>query len=519
MGARFERSNAVASNLGGPHDQGVQRPAGQPHVWEPPGLAVDGIAVLDAQGLVVEINSDALRLLECDSSSVIGRDFWDLVPEEIADQYQQATEKALEESTRYTFVAHLKFRDRWFEYTFHRQPSGFLVSLRDDAANQKLQQMLRDSERYNQLIFEVNPNAMYIFEAESHRVLAANRAAVEFYGIPRQLFLTLRMGALFPDGEGISLLSALKPDKGQAHVSARPQLCKQKKGDGQVVLVELSFGRLCWREQQAVLVSLADFTDRHLADRALRRENAELGDQLARLQQELKTTSRDLSSFTYALSNDLQGPLHAVSGFAAVLADKYAAVLDQAGRHYINRILASSRQLGKLVSDLRMLVQLPKLSGDLEKIDLDGLVGVLLDDLRKRDPARRVTVEMDLGVTLWADRGLLTTALSCLLENAWKFTSRKTEGWIKVSLQPGQSSEEVLLQVSDNGSGFDADYADKLFTAFQRLHSSADFPGSGLGLAIVRRVAETHGGRAWAESSETGASFFMVFPQDPVHLP
>jgi len=155
-----------------------------------------------------------------------------------------------------------------------------------------------------------------------------------------------------------------------------------------------------------VLVSLADVTDRHLADRALRRENAEFEEEVARLQGELKATSRDLAAFTYALSNDLQGPLHAVNGFASMLAEKYSVVLDEAGRHYIDRIQASTRQLAKLVADLRILVQLPKLSGHPEKINLEGVSSVLIDDLHKRDPLRVVTVEMDLSVTLWADRGL-----------------------------------------------------------------------------------------------------------------
>lgn len=477
------------------------------------------MALLDQRGSVLEIDAEALRLLECDLPSATGSDFWDLVPEEIADQYQLATDKAMARAARHAFVAHHKFKDSWVEYTFRRQSNGYLVSLRDVASTQKLRQQLRESERYNQLIFEVNPNAMWIFDAESLRILSVNRAAVEFYEIPRQTFLTLRLGVLFPDGEGTSLLSSLKPEKGPGHAAPRPQICKQKKKDGQLVLVELACGRISWNGQQAVLVSLADVTDRHLADRALRRENAEFEEEVARLQCELKATSRDLAAFTYALSNDLQGPLHAVNGFASMLADKYSAVLDEAGRHYINRIQASTRQLAKLVADLRILVQLPKLSGHPEKIDLEGLSGVLIDDLHKRDPSRVVTVEMDLSMTLWADRGLLATALSCLLENAWKFTSRKAEGWIRLSLQPGANPDELVLQVSDNGTGFDPDYSDKLFTAFQRLHSAADFPGNGLGLAIVKRVAETHGGRVWAETSATGASFFMAFPQRPADFP
>ena len=110
--------------------------------------------------------------------------------------------------------------------------------------------------------------------------------------------------------------------------------------------------------------------------------------------------------------------------------------------------------------------------------------------------------------------GLLTTAMACLLDNAWKFTSKKTEAWIKVSLLPGKVSGEVVLEVADNGVGFDSVYAGKLFTAFQRLHSSAEFAGNGLGLAIVKRVAQVHGGAVWAQSpGQAGASFFMSLPQ------
>ena len=468
---------------------------------------------LDEGGKILEINTYALKLLECDLPSVTGRDFWELVPEDIADQYQFATDKVLASSAHHVFVAHHKFKDSWLEYTFRRGSNGYVVSLRDVATTQKLHQRLHESERYNQLIFEVNPNAMWIFDAESLQILAVNRAAVEFYGIPREIFLELHLGSLFPDGEGTSLLSALKPEKAAGRLLPTPQICKQKKMDGQLVLVELACGRIDWNEQQAVLVSLADITDRHLADRALRRENAELEEEVGRLKADLKTISRDLTAFTYALSNDLQGPLHAVNGFASMLADKYALVLDEAGRHYVNRIQASTRQLAKLVADLRILVQLPKLSGDLEKIDLEGLSAMLINDLRKHDPLRVVMVEQDIGATLWADKRLLATALSCLLENAWKFTARRAEGWIKISLQAGSQPDELVLQVSDNGSGFDPAYSEKLFSAFQRLHSAADFPGNGLGLAIVKRVAETHGGRVWAQTSATGASFFLAFPQ------
>ena len=93
-------------------------------------------------------------------------------------------------------------------------------------------------------------------------------------------------------------------------------------------------------------------------------------------------------------------------------------------------------------------------------------------------------------------------------------TAKKEQGWIKVGLMPGKTPEDAVLFVSDNGAGFDPAFPDKLFTAFQRLHSSADFPGGGLGLAIVKRVAQLHGGEVWGVTTDQGgASFFMSLPQ------
>jgi light-regulated signal transduction histidine kinase (bacteriophytochrome) len=182
--------------------------------------------------------------------------------------------------------------------------------------------------------------------------------------------------------------------------------------------------------------------------------------------------------------------------------------------HYVSRIQASTRQLARLVDDLRTLAQLSQLSGDLETVDLVPLCRSQIADLTKRDPDRVLALEMTATLPVVGDRRLLGMALACMLENAWKFTSKKTEAWIKVALLPGKLPDALVLVVSDNGAGFDAAYGEKLFSAFQRLHSSADFPGNGLGLAIVKGVAARHGGEVWAESAgQSGASFFMTLPQ------
>jgi PAS domain S-box-containing protein len=473
----------------------------------------DGVVVLDAAGQITHLNARAAAILHASLTGLKGQSFWEAVPEEVAEQHQEATRQALKSSDQHAFVFNDRFEDSWLEYCMRRHSTGYVVSIRDVAQIHTLKRLLDGNERYNQLVFETNPNVMWLFDSNTRRILAVNEAAVHFYGIARKQFLKLNAGTLFPDGEGAILMRTLENRDAGRHSHIDPQLCKQQKMDGTLVLVELAFGHVSWRGQHAVLASITDVSDRHLADRTLRRENIEMEQQLEAVKTELASSNRDMAAFTHALSNDLQAPLHATNGFAGMLADKYAAVLDGPGQHYLSRIQASTRQLARLVDDLRRLVQLPPVSMVLETVDLAPLCRHILADLRKKEPGRLVTVEMDAHLPLLCDPNLVCTALAALLENAWKFTGRKTEAWIKVEIKPGQVAHERVLRVTDNGAGFDPAYVNKLFTPFQRLHSSADFAGHGLGLGIVKRVALRHGGRVWAESTDSGASFFMGFPQ------
>ena len=481
-----------------------------PKSWSTLDLSQDGIVLLDSAGQITEMNAEARRILNCSTTGFSGLDFWEAVLQAVAELHQVNAVQAMERLERHSFVAHREFEDDWFEYTFRPYSAGYVVDLRDVTAVQSLQLLLAESESTNRLLFKANPNAMWVYDMATFHILDVNQAAVNFYGISKSNFLDLKLGALFPDGSGAALLSSISVADA-AKVAL--QICRQVKGDGTVILVELASSRILWHGQEATLVSLADVAERHISDRTLRRENTQLKKALSSQDDELKNARRDVNSFAYALSHDLQIPLHTASGFAALLAEKYGSDLDTKGRHYISRIQASTRKMAELVDDLRTLVQLPQLAGELEMLDVSVLSAAIIHDLQTRHPNRSATFDIQTGSWIYANRRMLLTALTCLLGNAWKFTAKKPDGWIKVAVIPAEMPGELVLQVSDNGVGFDAAYSDKLFMAFQRLHSSADYPGNGLGLVTVKRVAERHGGRVWAESTPTGASFFMALPQ------
>lgn len=473
-------------------------------------LATQGIILLDGSATIVAVNSRARALIHSPTtSSLAGLEFWETVPEPVAENHRSASEQALRDGSTHAFVMHHAFEDQWIEYSLKRHACGVVVNMRDVTEARQALLLLQNSEFCNQSLFDGNPQAMWLFDGDSRRLLSINKAAAAFYGMAQHAPAELTLETFFPDGEGASWLASLPTGDFQQQM----RLCMQRKMNGERVLVELACSTVQWAERPAVLVGVVDVGARHFADVQLQRLNASLEQRIGQCSTELQRSRHELHTFTQALSDDLKGPLHAVNGFATTLAERYSAILDEPGRHYLARIRASTRQLAKLVDDLRMLAHVPGAPMTAGPVDLVPVCRRLIDDWRRREPERRLVLEIAPALPVYGDKNLLVTAMACLMDNAWKFTAKKEQGWIRVALLPGTSPDHSVLVVADNGAGFDAAYADKLFTAFQRLHSSADFAGGGLGLAIVKRVAERHGGAVWATTADVGASFYLSLPQ------
>ena len=120
-------------------------------------------------------------------------------------------------------------------------------------------------------------------------------------------------------------------------------------------------------------------------------------------------------------------------------------------------------------------------------------------------------MQIDKTAPARCDPRLMRLVLENLFGNAWKFTRNASHP--KVEFGSTMAKDKTVYFVRDNGAGFDMQHENKLFTPFQRLHSSQDFSGSGIGLATVRRVINRHGGRIWAESDgKSGATFYFTIP-------
>jgi signal transduction histidine kinase len=142
-------------------------------------------------------------------------------------------------------------------------------------------------------------------------------------------------------------------------------------------------------------------------------------------------------------------------------------------------------------------------------VDPGPLVNEVIEELAPEAQGRQVEWSVAPLPALDADPSLLRIVLVNLLSNALKFTRGREPARIEV-FPAGGTLPAPVIAVRDNGAGFAAQDADRLFGVFQRLHSQADFEGSGVGLATVKRIVAKHGGRVWAEGEAgVGATFFF----------
>jgi len=226
---------------------------------------------------------------------------------------------------------------------------------------------------------------------------------------------------------------------------------------------------------------------------------------------ELRVLNDELGSFAYSVSHDLRAPLRTIDGFSQILLEDKGPALGEDGRQHLDRVRAAATRMGSLIDDMLLLSRITRDDMSPRSIDLTALARSVVDDLRAREPHRRVEFESNGALPARGDERLLRIALTNLLANSWKFTRSRDPAHVSFGGET-REGEEVFF-VRDDGVGFDMRYAQKLFGAFQRLHNVAEFEGTGIGLATVQRIVHRHGGRVWAESVvDKGTTFYFTLP-------
>jgi len=238
----------------------------------------------------------------------------------------------------------------------------------------------------------------------------------------------------------------------------------------------------------------------------IRHLNSELGQRVG----VLEVANKELEGFSYSASHVLRTPLRAIDGFCRVLLEEYSDKLDSEGKRLLGVVRSSAQEMADLIDGILGFLRLGREPMSLGPIDMSASVRATLDELEPKMRGRGLKIEIAPLPNAFGDAAMIRRVWTNLLDNAVKFTAPKADALVEIGARAG--GDETIYYVRDNGVGFDAQFAAKLFGVFNRLHGS-EFVGIGMGLAIVQRVVSRHGGRVWAEGEPNkGATFYFALP-------
>jgi PAS domain S-box-containing protein len=350
---------------------------------------------------------------------------------------------------------------------------------------------------------------IYMKRIDNGQYLLVNREWERLFGVTRDRVVNLTDRDVFPPSVAEQLRAN---DLGVALAGRTVQYEESAESDDELrTYVSVKFPVLdSGANPYAVCGISTDITDRKRAEEEVRRLNADLETRVWERTAELEASTKELDAFAYSVSHDLRAPLRSLHGFSDALLDDYSDVLDEEGLDYLRRIQRNVERMDQMIDDLLNLSRATRVELMREVVDLSGIARDIMAELVAASPERVVRTLIHNGLRAYGDPQLIRLALHNLLANAWKFTGKHADAVIEVG-RTVRDGEEVFF-VRDNGAGFDMQYKEKLFSAFQRLHPVAEFEGTGIGLATVARVVRRHGGRIFANAEVgIGATFYFSF--------
>ena len=479
-----------------------------------------GIGFWEGDGYITDVNNALLEMLGYTREEFLSRNIrWqEITPPEYypLDEQASAQTRAMGFCTPYE-KEYIRKDGRRFPILlggahfkgYNDKGSFFVLDISDRKC---LEDKLRSSEAKFRRLFDSNIVGI-IFPDLNGNILEANDAFLDMVGYKREDLIRgrVRWDTMTPPEYRPADERSLKELTTSGVCT--PFEKEFIRNDGSRVPVLLA-GALLEGSQQNSVSFVLDLTDRKQAESEIRQFNEHLEQRVKERTEQLEAANKELESFSYSVSHDLRAPLRHISGYVDLLQKRAVATLDETSLRYLNTITQTTKRAGTLIDNLLAFSRMGRTKMRYTTLNMDHLVREVQRDLELETNGRIIHWQVEKLPQVQGDPSMLRLVLSNLMENAVKYTAKRTKAEIEIGSTDNEG--EVVFFVRDNGVGFDMRYVHKLFGVFQRLHSDQQFEGTGIGLANVRRIIHRHGGRTWAEGIiEGGATFYFSLPRLP----
>jgi PAS domain S-box-containing protein len=485
--------------------------------------APDAMVIVDHVGHIVLANKRAQDLFGYDVEQIVGQPVEMLMPEASHQRHRQhRNDYFVDPQTRPMGVGIELFgrrKDgREFPVEISLSPleteSGILVSstIRDITVRHETDKRLRDERNLLRTVIDNIPDYIFVKDRDGKMTLANNAVLRDIGGKTLEDVIGKSDFDILPKEEAERYFAQEQAllETGQSIINLEAPITVQNERHW------VLSNKVPLRDSDGNIVGLVginrDITERQEAEEKIRKLNSQLAKQVKeRTQQlaQLKALNQELEAFSYSVSHDLRAPLRAMDGFSQALLEDYYDNVDDNGKEYLVLIRYESQRMAQLIDGLLNLSRFTRVELAWQEVDLSALVRKIAEELQRMEPHRKVEFDIEDVPAVCGDVRLLEVVFQNLIGNAWKYSSKKKDARIEFGTL--QEDGKTFYFVRDNGAGFDMAYLNKLFGAFQRLHSSAEFEGTGVGLATVQRIVHRHGGivRAKGESG-VGATFYFT---------